>query len=181
MSDDEFDEFDDEFDEDFDDEFDDEDFSELDEEGTAGDEKKNEEPAEEDDEIPEEAVSEEAAEESEAVAEEGSEEVEAAAEEAPAVEEDDTPEQEAYSPPVSDAPPAELLSPKDIPLKVSVELARLEMSAADLMDLKPGNVLELSVRPEDGVDLVVAGRRVGHAEIARVGKVLGMRITEVKK
>jgi flagellar motor switch protein FliN/FliY len=47
-----------------------------------------------------------------------------------------------------------------------------------LLHLKPGNVLELSVRPEQGVDLSIGGKKVAKAELVKLGDVLGVKILE---
>jgi flagellar motor switch protein FliN len=66
--------------------------------------------------------------------------------------------------------------PKDIPMTITVEAGRLEMSAEKLIALRPGNMLELPSRPETGVSLVVNGKRVGKGELIRIGETLGVRI-----
>lgn len=70
-------------------------------------------------------------------------------------------------------------SPKDIPITVAVEVARFEMTVEKLMQLQPGNLLSLNIHPEDGVDLIVNGRRVGRGELLLMGESLGVRVTEV--
>ena len=50
------------------------------------------------------------------------------------------------------------ISPENIQLNVIVEVGRLQMSVQKLMELQPGNLLELDVHPENGVDLVVNGK-----------------------
>jgi len=70
-------------------------------------------------------------------------------------------------------------SPGEIPLSVVVEVGRLQMTVQTLMDLKPGNLLELDVHPESGIDLVVNGSRVAKGELLQVGETLGVRILEM--
>ncbi len=64
-------------------------------------------------------------------------------------------------------------------LDIIVEVGRLEMSIQKLTDLQPGNVLEIDVRPENGVDLVVNGKRIGKGELLKIGEVLGVRILDI--
>ena len=71
------------------------------------------------------------------------------------------------------------LQPDEIPLSIVIEVGRLQMSVQKLLDLQPGNLLELNVRPETGVDLVVNGRRIGKGELLRIGEVLGVRILDI--
>lgn len=76
------------------------------------------------------------------------------------------------------APEEAPLSLKEVPLPVVVEIGRLQLSLQKLIELQPGNVLPLNVRPEDGVDLLVNGRRIAKGELLRVGDVLGVRILD---
>lgn len=69
-------------------------------------------------------------------------------------------------------------SAKNIPLTVTVEVGRIKMNLAQLMSLKPGSTLDLTVRPEDGVNLVINGTCVARGELLKLGEVLGVRITE---
>lgn len=71
------------------------------------------------------------------------------------------------------------LSTEDIPLNIVVELGRVEISVQKLLELQPGNLLELNIRPEDGVDLVVSGRRIAKGELIKLGETLGVRILEI--
>lgn len=76
----------------------------------------------------------------------------------------------------SDTP---LASPKEIPMHVVVEVGRLKMSVQKIMDLTPGNILDLNLSPEDGVDLTVNGRCIAKGELLKVGDVLGVRILDI--
>jgi flagellar motor switch protein FliN/FliY len=71
-----------------------------------------------------------------------------------------------------------LVKPEEIPLTISIEVGRLQMSVKQLMELAPGNILELSVHPENGVDLVVSGRCIGKGELLKIGDALGVRILD---
>jgi len=77
-------------------------------------------------------------------------------------------------------PPAEgiAMAVKELPLYVTVELARLRMSVDQLMKLAPGNFLDLPLHPEQGVTLTVNGQPVGRAELVYLGEQLGIRILE---
>lgn len=70
-------------------------------------------------------------------------------------------------------------SVEEIPLPVIVEVGRLQMSVKKLMELQPGNMLELDIHPESGVDLVVNGKRIAKGELLRIGEALGVRILEL--
>jgi flagellar motor switch protein FliN len=68
------------------------------------------------------------------------------------------------------------LSLAELPVHLTVEVGRIHMTASALMNLAPGNLLELNVSPEQGVDLVINGKKVGRGELIRMGDVLGVRI-----
>lgn len=67
----------------------------------------------------------------------------------------------------------------EIPLTLKVEVGRLQMSVKKLLELQSGNILELDVHPEDGVDLLVNGKCIGKGELIRVGEVLGVRLLDL--
>lgn len=72
-----------------------------------------------------------------------------------------------------------LISPKEIPLTLSIEVARLQINLEKLLQLSPGNILELPVRPEHGVDVVIGGKKVARAELIKLGEVLGVKILQM--
>lgn len=71
------------------------------------------------------------------------------------------------------------LDPNELPITIHVEIGRLQMSVQQLLQLEPGNTLELDIRPEDGVDLVVNGKRIAKGELLRVGEAIGVRILDI--
>lgn len=83
--------------------------------------------------------------------------------------------------PVTAAPeqPSEGFSLGDIPMSVVVEVGRLQLTIQKLMELQPGNLLELNVRPENGVDLVINGKRIAKGELLLVGETLGVRVLDI--
>lgn len=66
-----------------------------------------------------------------------------------------------------------------VPLNISVELTRFKMTCGKLMQLKPGNFLELNLQPEKPVDLVANGKKIAEGELVRIGEVLGVRILNI--
>ncbi|MBA3957802.1 MAG: type III secretion system cytoplasmic ring protein SctQ [Parachlamydiaceae bacterium] len=90
-------------------------------------------------------------------------------------------EQHAEEQPKATTAPKEekLFSPEEIPLSIIVEIGRLQMSVQQLMELQPGNMLDIGTRPENGVDLVVNGRRIAKGELLLIGEALGIRILEI--
>lgn len=71
------------------------------------------------------------------------------------------------------------LTPEKIPLQMTIEVGRLKMTAQELLELAPGSLVELDVTPEQGVDLVISGKKIGRGELVRLGEVLGVRITQL--
>lgn len=63
-----------------------------------------------------------------------------------------------------------------IPILLTVEAGRLRMTVEELMKLTPGTLLPFKAHPEQGVDLVVNGKRVGRGELVKMGDALGVRI-----
>lgn len=71
------------------------------------------------------------------------------------------------------------LSVDEIPLAVVIEVGRIQLSVKKLLELQPGNMLELNIHPESGVDMVVNGKRIARGELLRIGDTLGLRVTEL--
>lgn len=69
----------------------------------------------------------------------------------------------------------------DVSVALVVELGRVSVSAADVVQLRPGHVIELSRKPGDAVDLVVDGKRIGKGELVEVDGELGVRILSLAK
>ncbi len=69
-----------------------------------------------------------------------------------------------------------LVSRTEIPLTLSVEVARLQINLDKLLALSPGNILELPVKPQAGVDVVIEGKKVAKAELIKLGDMLGIKI-----
>jgi flagellar motor switch protein FliN/FliY len=70
-------------------------------------------------------------------------------------------------------------SPKTIGVTLIVEAGRLNIPIAKLLELQPGNLLDLDIKPENGVDLVVNGQCIGKGELLKVGDTLGVRILDL--
>lgn len=76
------------------------------------------------------------------------------------------------------APAPQPFHPMDIPLSISVEVGRLQMSVKKLIELEPGNLLELDIKPENNVDLIVNGKLIATGELLKIGETLGVRILQ---
>ena len=68
---------------------------------------------------------------------------------------------------------------QDLPLSVVVQLTELTMTMGELAALQPGNMLDLDIRPENGVSLVVNGRVIAQGELILIGENVGVRLQEI--
>ena len=74
----------------------------------------------------------------------------------------------------------EKLSPlKEMPIPLTVELASFNITLEKLLQIEPGNFLELHVAPEQGVDITANGRKIGRGELVHLGETLGVRLLEI--
>ncbi len=75
--------------------------------------------------------------------------------------------------------PGPLISSDEIPLTLTLELGKLEISLGALLKLQPGNALELPFHPEQGIDLVLHGKRIGRGEVLQIGDGVVVRILDL--
>jgi len=80
---------------------------------------------------------------------------------------------------ITEKSPEKMIAPTKVPIILTVEVAKLKMNLDKLLRIKPGNVLELSVKPEKEVSLVVNGQPVASGILIQVGDVLGVKISKV--
>jgi flagellar motor switch protein FliN len=67
----------------------------------------------------------------------------------------------------------------DIELEASLRFGSREMPLGELLDLGPGDVVQLDRNVSDPVDLIVGDRIVACGEVVLVNGNFGLRITEV--
>jgi flagellar motor switch protein FliN/FliY len=68
-----------------------------------------------------------------------------------------------------------------IPISISIELSRTQVSLRELGALKNGDVLELNKRPNEQIDLLVSGKVIGRGKLVDVDGELGVRICSLVK
>ncbi|MEK7705793.1 MAG: FliM/FliN family flagellar motor switch protein [Myxococcota bacterium] len=68
---------------------------------------------------------------------------------------------------------------RDVAAPVVVELGRIRMNTAQVIRLKPGQILRLPRGPNDPVDLVVNGKVFGRGELIEVDGELGVRLMQI--
>ena len=77
------------------------------------------------------------------------------------------------------APVAPEVAPLDVPVTLTVELGRVNLTLSRLADLKPGDVIELSRHSRAPVELTSNGRLVARGELILIDTDLGVRVTSV--
>jgi flagellar motor switch protein FliN/FliY len=90
-----------------------------------------------------------------------------------------TDQAEAAKNPALEAAPSKLFTPGEIPVNVTVEVGRIQMTMDQLLRLEPGNLLEVDTDPANGVDLTINGKTVGRGELLKIGEAIGVRILEL--
>lgn len=68
---------------------------------------------------------------------------------------------------------------EQIPLTLTVEVGQIQLSVDQLMKLEPGNLLEIDIQPEHGVNLTIHGKVVAKGELIRIGDAIGVRIMQL--
>jgi len=68
----------------------------------------------------------------------------------------------------------------DVPVHVTVEVGRKEISLGDLARLSPGALLELDREAHEPADILVNGKVVAHGEVVTIDDSYGVRITSVE-
>jgi type III secretion protein Q len=64
----------------------------------------------------------------------------------------------------------------ELPLRLVCQIGSVEVSLAQLREMGPGSLLQLTSATQDSVDLMVNGRRVGRGELVTIGDGLGVRL-----
>lgn len=69
----------------------------------------------------------------------------------------------------------------DVPMDVSVELGRAKMAIRDMLQLRPGSVIELDKLIGEPVDLLVNNKLIARGEVVVFDENFGIRITDIVK
>jgi len=67
----------------------------------------------------------------------------------------------------------------DVPLQVTVELGRTNLSVREVLALGSGSVVELEKLAGEPVDLLVNGRLIARGEVVVIDESFGVRVTEI--
>jgi len=73
------------------------------------------------------------------------------------------------------------IQPQQTPIVLSVEVGYIRMTIGKLLDLKPDTMLDLSIRPEQGVDATINGKRIAKGELIKLGQILGLRLLDIER
>lgn len=67
----------------------------------------------------------------------------------------------------------------EVPVRMQAILGRARMTVAELMQMRPGRVVELDRKIGEPVDILVNDRLIARGEVVMVDKVLGVTLTEI--
>ena len=69
----------------------------------------------------------------------------------------------------------------DVPLKVAIELGRVNMTIGEILELREGAIVETRKLSGQPMEIMVNERLFGRGEVVVVGDNLAIRITDLKK
>lgn len=72
-----------------------------------------------------------------------------------------------------------LINPEQIPITLIIEVGQVQMTMEQLLKLEPGNLLDINIQPQNGVDLTINGKVVGKGELIRLGDSIGVRVLQL--
>jgi type III secretion system YscQ/HrcQ family protein len=81
----------------------------------------------------------------------------------------------------TEAPQEEAVSSPTTDLLLTAEVGRLNISLHQLLQLKTGSLLDLPMRPEQGIDVTLGGKRMAKAELLKLGEASGLRILDIER
>jgi flagellar motor switch protein FliN/FliY len=83
------------------------------------------------------------------------------------------------STPISDDERRKLDTIMDIPVTISMEVGRTQISIRNLLQLNQGSVVELDRIAGESLDVMVNGTLIAHGEVVVVNDKFGIRLTDV--
>jgi len=83
------------------------------------------------------------------------------------------------SKPISEEEQRKLDAIMDIPVTISMEVGRSNISIRNLLQLKQGSVVELDRVAGEPLDVLVNGTLIAHGEVVVVNDKFGIRLTDV--
>jgi flagellar motor switch protein FliN/FliY len=67
----------------------------------------------------------------------------------------------------------------DVPMKITVQLAKCEMKVRDILQLQQSSVIDLPKSAGENVDILINERLVGFGEVMELEGCTGIRITDL--
>ena len=67
----------------------------------------------------------------------------------------------------------------DVPLQVSVEIGRCRILLKDLLEMRPGQIIELDKMVHEPLDLYVNSRLIARGKAVQVGDTFGIKLTDL--
>ena len=67
----------------------------------------------------------------------------------------------------------------EVPLEMSVEIGRTQMTVGDTLDLRAGSIVTLDRLAGEPVDLLVNGTPIARGEVVVIDEQYGLRVTEI--
>jgi type III secretion protein Q len=67
----------------------------------------------------------------------------------------------------------------DLPVRLVFEVGRVELSLGELQRLAPGALVPLGRPPDEPLDIMANGRRLGRGTLVQIGESLGVRIVSL--
>ena len=67
----------------------------------------------------------------------------------------------------------------DIPVQLTLEMARIQLTADQIIQLRAGHLLELQRKPSDPINLTVEGKVIATGELVEIDGSLGVRIISI--
>lgn len=64
-------------------------------------------------------------------------------------------------------------------ITLSIETGHILMTVGKLLELTPDTMLDLSIRPEQGVDAVINGKKIAKGEVIKLGQLIGIRLLDI--
>ena len=83
------------------------------------------------------------------------------------------------SAPISEDERRKLDTIMDIPVTISMEVGRSQISIRNLLQLNQGSVVELDRLAGESLDVLVNGTLIAHGEVVVVNDKFGIRLTDV--
>jgi flagellar motor switch protein FliN/FliY len=71
-----------------------------------------------------------------------------------------------------------MIDPSKVDLTVFCEVGKFEINLENLLQLKPGSIVPLSKRPEEGVYLTLNQKKIARGELVQLGDAVGVKITQ---